>query len=68
MTNKYTGPVILEWYLYRSVPQKAKQLAYIMIALSFSVSIIVVPEMWQKIMLVTIACILTFFLSRIPVR
>ena len=68
MTNKYTGPVILEWHLYRSIPQKAKQLAYIMIALSFSVSIIVVPEMWQKIMLVTIACILTFFLSRIPVR
>jgi len=68
MTNRYTGPIILEWRLHRSIPHKVKRLAYIMIALSFSVSIVIVPEMWQKIMLATIACILTFFLSRVPVR
>lgn len=68
MTNRYTGPIILEWRLHRSIPRKAKRLAYIMTALSFSISILIVPEMWQKIMLASIACILTFFLSRIPVR
>jgi len=68
MTNRYTGPIILEWRLYRSVTRKTKRLAYIMTALSFSVSILIVPEMWQKIMLLTIASILTFFLARIPVR
>ena len=68
MTNRYTGPIILEWRLHRSIPRKAKRLAYIMTALSFSVSILIVPEMWQKIMLATIACILTFFLALIPVR
>ncbi|PTN12818.1 YbaN family protein [Nitrosomonas aestuarii] len=68
MTNRYTGPIILEWRLHRSIPRKAKRLAYIMTALSFSISILIVPEMWQKIMLATIACILAFFLARIPVK
>ncbi|SET16630.1 hypothetical protein SAMN05216326_1146 [Nitrosomonas marina] len=68
LTNRYTGPVILQWRMHKSIPRKAKRLAYIMTALSFSVSILIVPEMWQKIMLATIACILAFFLSRIPVR
>nr|WP_090331483.1 YbaN family protein [Nitrosomonas sp. Nm51] len=68
MTNRYTGPIILQWRLHRSIPRKAKRLAYIMTALSFSVSILIVPEIWQKIMLATIACILAFCLSRIPVR
>jgi len=68
MTNRYTGPIILEWRLYRSVTRKTKRFAYIMTAISFSVSILIVPEMWQKIMLLTIASILTFFLARIPVR
>ncbi|SEN39289.1 YbaN family protein [Nitrosomonas marina] len=68
LTNRYTGPVIIQWRIHRSIPRKAKRLAYIMTALSFSVSILIVPEMWQKIMLATIACILAFFLSRIPVR
>ena len=68
MTNRYTGPIILEWRLHRSVTHKTKRMAYIMTALSFSVSILIVPEMWQKIMLATIACILAFYLSRLPVR
>jgi len=68
MTNRYTGPIILEWRLYRSVTRKTKRVAYIMTALSFSVSILIVPEMWQKIMLLSIASILAFFLARIPVR
>ena len=68
MTNRYTGPVILEWRLHRSITRKTKRLAYIMTALSFSVSILIVPEMWQKIMLLTIASILAFFLARIPIR
>jgi hypothetical protein len=68
MTNRYTGPVILEWRLHRSVTHKTKRMAYIMTVLSFSVSILIVPEMWQKIMLAAIACILAFYLSRLPVR
>ncbi len=68
MTNRYTGPIILEWRLHRSIPRKTKRLAYIMTALSFSISILIVPELWQKIMLATIACILAFFLARIPVK
>lgn len=68
MTNRYTGPIIRQWRLHRSIPAKAKRLAYIMTALSFSVSILIVPEMWQKAMLTSIACILAYCLSRIPVR
>ncbi len=68
ISNRYAGPVILEWRLHRSIPLKAKRLAYITIVISFSISIFIVPEIWQKIMLAAIACILTIFLSRIPVR
>lgn len=68
LENRIAGPIILEWRMYRSIPRHVKRWAYLLMALSFSSSILIVPEMWQKIMLVAIGSILVFFIWRIPAR
>jgi uncharacterized membrane protein YbaN (DUF454 family) len=68
LTHRITGPLIQEWYIYHSIPRHAKRWAYILIAFSFGSSILIVPELWQKLMLVSIGSILTFFIWRVPVR
>jgi uncharacterized membrane protein YbaN (DUF454 family) len=68
LENRIAGPIILEWRMYRSIPSHVKRWVYLLMALSFSSSILIVPEMWQKIMLVAIGSILFFFIWRIPVR
>ncbi|PXW88924.1 hypothetical protein C8R34_10673 [Nitrosomonas sp. Nm84] len=68
LENRITGPIILEWRMYRSIPGNVKRWVYMLIALSFSSSILIVPELWQKMMLITIGSILVFFIWRIPVR
>lgn len=66
--NRITGPIIVEWCRYRSIPYAVKRWVYLLMALSFGSSILIVPETWQKIMLITIGSILTFYIWRIPVR
>ena len=66
--NRITGPIIVEWCRYRSIPYTVKRWVYLLMALSFGSSIFIVPEAWQKIMLITIGSILTFYIWRIPVR
>ena len=68
LENRIAGPIILEWRMYRSIPRHVKRWVYLLMALSFSSSILIVPEMWQKIMLVAIGSIMVFFIRRIPVR
>ena len=68
LANRVAGPIIREWCQYRSMPRQAKRWAYFLIALSFCSSILWVPAVWQKIMLAAIGIILTFFISRVPVR
>jgi uncharacterized membrane protein YbaN (DUF454 family) len=68
LENRITGPIIREWCIYHSIPRRTKRWAYLLMALSFGSSIIIVPELWQKIMLVTIGSILAFYIWRVPVR
>lgn len=68
LENGIAGPVIRDWQLYRSIPRRVKRWAYFLMALSFGSSILIVPEIWQKIMLITIGIILAFFIARIPER
>lgn len=68
LENRITGPIIFEWRMYRSIPGHIKRWVYVLMALSFSSSILIVPELWQKMMLVVIGSILVFFIWRIPVR
>jgi uncharacterized membrane protein YbaN (DUF454 family) len=68
MENRVAGPIILEWRLYRSIPRRVKRWVYFLMTLSFGSSILIVPEPWQKIMLVMIGISLVFFIWRIPER
>jgi uncharacterized membrane protein YbaN (DUF454 family) len=68
LENRIAGPIIREWALYRSIPRRVKRWVYFLMALSFGSSIFIVPELWQKIMLVVIGCILAAYVWRIPVR
>ncbi len=68
LENRIAGPIIREWTLYRSIPQRVKRWVYFLMTLSFGSSILIVPELWQKIMLVVIGSILAFYIWRIPVR
>lgn len=68
LQNSIAGPIILEWRMYRSIPRHVKRWVYLLMTISFSSSMIIVPEVWQKIMLLTIGLILVFFIYRIPTR
>lgn len=68
LANRIAGPIIREWCLHRSMPRRAKRWAYGVMALSFGISILIVPAVWQQIMLVVIGTILTIFIWRVPVR
>ena len=66
--NRVMGPIIIEWCRYRSISYAVKRWVYLLMALSFGSSILIVPETWQQIMLIVIGSILTFYIWRIPVR
>ena len=68
LENRIAGPIIREWTLYRSIPQRVKRWVYFLMTLSFGSSIWIVPELWQKVMLVVIGSVLAVFVWRIPVR
>jgi uncharacterized membrane protein YbaN (DUF454 family) len=68
LENRIAGPIIREWCIYHSIPRRAKRWAYLLMALSFGSSILIVPELWQKTMLVMIGSILAFYIWRVPVR
>ena len=68
LENRIAGPIIIEWQMHRSIPRQVKRWVYFLMAISFSSSMIIVPEIWQKIMLLMIGLILGFFIWRIPVR
>ncbi|MDP1558686.1 MAG: YbaN family protein [Nitrosomonas sp.] len=68
LANRIVGPIIREWCLYRSIPRRAKRWAYVLMALSFGSSILIVPAIWHKVMLAATGIILATFIWRIPVR
>jgi len=68
LENRIAGPIIREWQLYHSIPLRVKRWAYLLMAISFGSSILIVPELWQKVMLVVIGSVLAFYLWRIPER
>lgn len=68
LENRIAGPIIREWNIYHSIPLRVKRWAYLLMSLSFGSSVLIVPELWQKIMLIVIGSVLAFYIWRIPVR
>ncbi|WP_373875512.1 YbaN family protein [Vibrio agarivorans] len=61
------GPILDNWHQHRAVTRKVKQRGAVLIVLSFCFSIIVVPKVWLKVMLLVFMCTLLSWFLRLPV-
>ena len=68
LANRLAGPIIREWVEHRSIPRRVKRWVYLLLALSFGSSILVMPSVGYQVMLAMLGLILTVFVWRIPVR
>jgi uncharacterized membrane protein YbaN (DUF454 family) len=68
LAQRFAGPIIRNWELHRSMPPWVKPWAFLMMAVSFGVSIILMDSLWHRIILAIIAAVLAAVLWRIPVR
>ena len=66
--NRIAGPIIREWTAHRSIRREVKRWVYVLMAVSFGSSILVMPGLWLQVMLAVLGIVLTFFIWRIPVR
>ncbi len=68
LANRIAGPIIREWTAHRSIRREVKRWVYVLMALSFGSSILVMPTLWLQVTLAVLGIVLTFFIWRIPVR
>ena len=69
LNHAVLGPIILEWRRYSSMPYRAKRIALVLIALSFSVSILFFVPYWQARLAMGVAGLVLFvWVYRIPSR
>jgi len=68
LANRIAGPIIREWVEHRSIHRRVKCWVYVLLALSFGTSILVMPSVGYQVMLAVLGTILTLFVWRIPVR
>ncbi|MEF1308877.1 YbaN family protein [Vibrio mytili] len=61
------GPVLHNWQQHKAVSPKVKRRGAIFIALSFTVSILVVPHVWLKLGLFMMLIFLLTLFMRLPV-
>ncbi|MGL5047861.1 MAG: YbaN family protein [Shewanella sp.] len=66
MTHPWFSDALTQWQEQRAIRKSLKKRAMIISALSFSISIIVVPLLWVKGMLLVMALALLWYLKRIP--
>ena len=68
LAHRVAGPVIRDWNEHRSMRPGTKRAAYALMALSFGISIAVMPSGWHRLMLAAVGIALAVWLWRIPVR
>ncbi|SFW34181.1 YbaN family protein [Nitrosovibrio sp. Nv17] len=68
VANRVAGPIIREWIEHRSIRRPVKRWVYLLLALSFSSSILVMSSTWHQVMLAILGVVLAIFVWRIPVR
>ncbi len=60
------GPIVTEWRRSRSLPPGVKMRALLVVAITFTVSIVLVDDVLVRAVLLLIAVILSAFLYRLP--
>ena len=68
LNHRVLGPIIREWQQHRAMPRRAKRAAYLLMAVSFGSSILLMQSPLHRLMLAALALGLAFFLWRVPVR
>lgn len=68
LTNRIAGPIIREWVEHRSIRRQVKRWVYLLMALSFGSSILMMTSVWYQAMLAVLGIVLTLFIWHIPVR
>jgi uncharacterized membrane protein YbaN (DUF454 family) len=66
MTHPWFSDGLSQWQQHRAIRKGLKRKALFVTALSFLLSILIVPLVWLKLMLVIMACGLLLFLWKIP--
>ncbi|AVT49222.1 YbaN family protein [Shewanella baltica] len=66
MTHPWFADPLTQWQEQRAMRKGLKRKAMVVSALSFSVSIIVVPILWVKGLLLVMALVLLWYLKGIP--
>ncbi|GLP96907.1 YbaN family protein [Paraferrimonas sedimenticola] len=64
--HPWFAQALKDWEEKRAVNARLKKRAFVVVLLSFSLSIAVVPLMWVKIMLACMCCGLLWYLYRLP--
>ena len=68
LANRIAGPIIREWIEHRSIRRQVKRWVYLLMALSFGSSILMMTSMWHQAMLAVLGIVLTLFIWDIPER
>lgn len=68
LANRTAGPIIREWMEHRSIARRVKRWVYVLMALSFGSSILLLTSVWHQVMLAVMGITLVAFIWRIPVR
>jgi len=65
LQNRILGPYLQQWQKDHSIPRKAKRRAYVVIAITFAISIYFAPLLWVRILLAAIGVSLCFFMRKL---
>ncbi|EKE68756.1 YbaN family protein [Gallaecimonas xiamenensis] len=66
-SNRYFGQMVRDWEAQRGLRRRYRRRAVAMMLVTFSISLLLVPKIWLKIMLVTILVSVLIYLYRLPV-
>jgi uncharacterized membrane protein YbaN (DUF454 family) len=66
LSNRVCGPYIEEWRRSRRVEPAAKRKAYLVVVLTFAISIAYVDALWIRALLLVLGLGLLVFLRRLP--
>jgi len=66
LSNRLFGSYLRQWERERTIPPEARRKAYGLLAVSFAISIVVVGNLWLRLMLAAIGGGLIVFIASLP--
>tara|TARA_R110002072_G_scaffold52316_5_gene139530 strand:+ start:6206 stop:6658 length:453 start_codon:yes stop_codon:yes gene_type:complete len=65
LANRVVGPYLAQWNRDHTVPRRAKRKAYVLVVVTFAVSVYWVDQVWMRWVLVVVGGLLLLFLTRL---